>query len=298
MCQLLGISYNKPTCFNDIFNEFSKRGERNPDAWGLAYWTGDGCGPAVVREARAAHQSPLAAAIARSKTPATTVIAHVRAATTAGAWSKKATTNAHPFIFGVPMVGLKSRREWVFAHNGYVRIAALPLWRRVEGSTDSERFFAVLADKLAATKGGPHDTFDTIAGTAAFYAKSGRLNFLASDGETLYFHASHAAVSGGLYYMESATKGKKAVVVATRPLFTNAGWVPAVPGVLYAANAGKIVRKEKAVERNAKIVWFEPSLPKAPKAPKAQERHMSYIDYLEAETVPRQKALFNCGAND
>lgn len=266
MCQLLGVSYSKPTPFNRLFAEFRKRGEHNPHAWGVAYWVGDGRGPAVVREARAAHESPLAAALASSQIPAVTVVAHVRLGTTVGEGSLRSTANAHPFLFRV------NGRDWAGAHNGYLRGVA-PLERRPEGNTDSEAFFCRVADELEAA--GPGEETGVVAALAGEYARAGKLNFLLSDGERLFFFASHPASTGGLYFLEAGHRGVSAVVVATRPLFTGEGWREAEPGRLYVARSGRVVGSRAVRKAFYAVAQRAAGLPSG--------RHLSYIDYLEAE---------------
>lgn len=237
MCQLLGVSHEKPTPWNGLFAEFRKRGASNPHAWGAAWWAGDGRGPAVVREARPAHESPLAAALAAAETPAVAAVAHVRYGTTPGEGSLKATANAHPFLYRI------AGRDWAFAHNGWLRAVRPAPFRRPEGTTDSEEFFALLADALeaAAWKGVPPE--ETMAAEAARHARRGKLNFAASDGEALYFHAS---APGTLWWRPARGRGSAALVVATQPLFTEKGWLPAEPGTVYVARRGRLARKVRA----------------------------------------------------
>jgi len=276
MCQLLGISYSKPTPFNRLFAEFRKRGEHNPHAWGVAYWPSDGRGPAVVREARAAHESPLAAALASSQIPAVTVVAHVRFGTTAGEGSLRSTANAHPFLFRA------NGRDWAGAHNGYLRGVA-PLERRPEGTTDSEAFFCRVADELEIA--GPEEEARIVAELAGEYAGAGKLNFLLSDGERLFFFAGHPASAGGLYFLEAAHRGVRAVAVATKPLFTGEGWREAEPGRLYVARGGRVVESRAVRGAFRTVAWRAPGMPSG--------RHLSYIDYLEAALKEGRKAAVN-----
>ncbi|MGB9782613.1 MAG: class II glutamine amidotransferase [Moorellaceae bacterium] len=277
MCQLLGINFSEPRPFNRLFAEFRKRGESNPHAWGIAYWTGDGHGPAIIREARAAHESPLAAALASDPIPAVTVIGHVRLGTTSGEWSLRSTANAHPFLFRV------GETDWVGAHNGYVRRAE-PRFRRPEGTTDSEAFFCILADELEISK--PllvEDKMEVICRVAGKFTHSGKLNFLLSDGTYLFFSANHRAEAGGLYFRGVERSGQRALVVATRPLFTDRGWEKAEPGWLYVAKDGRVVKKRLIVPIfTGSAVLFREKQGVRPSV-EGVYRHRSYIDYLEEE---------------
>lgn len=291
MCQLLGVSFSEPKPFNKLFAEFRKRGESNPHAWGVAYWAGDGHGPAVIREARAANESPLAAALAAAPIPATVVVGHVRLGTTSGKWSLKSTANAHPFLFRVGEV------DWAGAHNGYIRRAA-PVLRRPEGTTDSEAFFCALADELETSKVKlTEEKMDVICRVAGKYKDSGKLNFLLSDGENLFFSANHPATVGGLYFREVKRSGQRALIVATRPLFTEEGWEEAEPGWLYVAKEGRVVKKRRIVpvfDGKTQLTMFaREEGPRAAVTPAGKRRYRSYIDYWEEQVAKKKAANYH-----
>lgn len=115
-------------------------------------------------------------------------IAHVRLATVGSVQRE----NTHPFL----------RDRWCFAHNGTIRdvdflsrsTSAARHGER-EGCTDSELFFAYLLSRLddAALSDQPADartdTVITEAVRAAIEREDfGALNFVLSDGQTLYIH--------------------------------------------------------------------------------------------------------------
>jgi len=214
--------------------------------------------------------------------PAVVVIGHVRFGTTSGEWSLRSTANAHPFLFRV------GETDWAGAHNGYVRRAE-PRFRRPEGTTDSEALFCVLADEMEAERPLTlEEKMDVVCRVAGGFAHSGKLNFLLSDGTHLFFSANHRAEAGGLYFREAERSGRRALVVATRPLFTDRGWEKAEPGWLYAARDGRVVRKRMVAPAFAGSAV----LPREKRGvkPFAEEvyRHRSYIDYLE-EQINRSK---------
>ena len=108
------------------------------------------------------------------------LIAHVRRGTV----GPVSFLNTHPF----------KRGRWVFAHNGtieeieYLRSLASPArLGEIEGTTDSEIFFAYLMTALDGVS--PEDEGATVARAVLELARRpsfGAINFLLSDGETLY----------------------------------------------------------------------------------------------------------------
>jgi glutamine amidotransferase len=110
MCELFGLTCNKPVGVGFTWRGFLARGFEHKNGWGVAFYP-DGFSACVIKEPKPSTDSPMAkflksANIVRSRI----VISHVRTASRGGV----AYYNTHPFVrelFG---------REWVFAHNGTI----------------------------------------------------------------------------------------------------------------------------------------------------------------------------------
>ncbi|KYH33241.1 hypothetical protein MOMUL_10250 [Moorella mulderi DSM 14980] len=218
------------------------------------------------------------------------VIGHVRLGTTSGKWSLRSTTNAHPFLFRV------GEADWAGAHNGYIRMGS-PTFRRPEGTTDSEAFFCAMADELETSKAKlTEEKMDAVCRVAGKYQNSGKLNFLLSDGENLFFSANHPAAAGGLYFREVKRSDQRALIVATRPLFTEEGWEEAKPGWLYVAREGRVVKKRRIVPafagKTQLTMFAREEEPRAAASQERKRRYRSYIDYWEEQVA--KKKVANC----
>ncbi|HEY6275847.1 MAG TPA: class II glutamine amidotransferase [Streptosporangiaceae bacterium] len=141
MCRLLGWSTQKPATLLDLIGEeslsrFTGLASLHSHGWGIA-WREGGQSVCYLKETGAADQSPMFLEIARTLR-ATAAILHLRHASPGLAVTS---TNTHPFIAD----GMG------FAHNGYIPSSARLLnlltdreRARLQGETDSERYFAVL----------------------------------------------------------------------------------------------------------------------------------------------------------
>jgi predicted glutamine amidotransferase len=236
MCELLGVSVVPAARLGIYFHEFRSRAADNREGWGLAWWSG---GEAVVRkEALAAHESEVAARLADDHPAREMFIAHVRAATV-GALTD---SNAHPFR--ARALG----RDWVFAHNGTV----LDLDRldsggfEPDGETDSEQAFHHLLTRIERRARGeavaslPDEVLaaEVLAAGRELSERDSRVNFLLSDGTTLYaYHDGHKT----LHVLEAhAPGGARRVVVASVPLTDEPGWRRLVPGEFLTVRAGRV----------------------------------------------------------
>lgn len=302
MCQLLGFSAEKPVGFSAVFREFRKRAAENPHAWGIALWSGDGRGPLVIRDPRPADKSPAAALLASKRVPGKTLIAHIRLGTTRGEGSLKTVTNAHPFCANI------DGEDWAFAHNGFVSGVYENFWYRPHGTTDSEKVFGMLVRELHLTKAlNREEKVKVIKRVAREHAGKGKLNFLLSDGEDLYFFSN---APGTLHYreMRNGKNGTRVVLVATRPI-GKGSWKPCETGTLYTAHKGIVVRQDhvtveeyapksrRQTESRAVLapafsedvsdwrLYEQMSWSEIRKVTKAfpRGRHKSYIDYIEEE---------------
>ena len=194
MCRLLGIVSSEPAEFRIVLREAPRSmaalSREHRDGWGLAVFAlpangGDGWrlhkGIACASEDEQFHRLAVGS---RGEL----LIAHIRQRTV----GHTSLENTHPFRSG----------RWVFAHNGTIKdvdfVRAGTSHARLEeirGQTDSELFFAFIMSRLDAA--GLADSPASLATDAVVtkVAKDARartdfgaLNFLLSDGETLYAH--------------------------------------------------------------------------------------------------------------
>jgi len=238
MCELFGLTCNKPVAISFTWRGFMARGSMHRDGWGVAFYP-DGLSACIIKEPRPSIDSPMvqflkSANIIHSKV----VISHVRTA------SRGDVTyyNTHPFVrelFG---------REWVFAHNGTI-IREMPRLRFYEpiGETDSERAFCLILGRLRmlGKEAGLHDKARLIEKVARILSGlSDKFNFLMSDGEYLFAFRSEM---GRLHYTvrvpphgaivkladedfevdlsDIKSEEEVATIVATRELTIGENWV-------------------------------------------------------------------------
>jgi glutamine amidotransferase len=244
MCQLLGMNCNVATDVMFSFTGFAERGGRTDhhgDGWGIAFFEDKGLRHFVDHQA--ASESPVAELIRRYPIKSRNVIAHIRKATQ-GAVTLE---NCHPFVREL------WGRYWVFAHNGDLKNFAPRLHGsfRPVGNTDSEQAFCWLLQELAKSHASvpsiPELTL-TLRELVPQISRHGTFNFLLSNGEALWAHAStqlyhvvrqHPFGSATLRdedvsinFAEHANPGDRVAVVVTAPLTTNEVWTPFVPGEL------------------------------------------------------------------
>lgn len=221
MCQILGISFKKPTSWNKAWDKFRQRAAQNPDGWGIAY--GDINGLAVVKQPDRADRSVLAAALGKIELPAPVMIGHVRLASRGSI----AITNTHPFFAHI------NRRDWAMVHNGsLVRYSLTP---GQHGQTDSEAFFLRLVKGLEVVDtNSPYDVAELIAGLALGAGKHGKLNIILTEGEHLYIHAN---VAGSLYQLQART----GVMFCSQPLTRQRGWKPVEVNRVHVFRTGEFI---------------------------------------------------------
>jgi predicted glutamine amidotransferase len=238
MCQLFALNCNVPTAVTFSFTGFSARGGRtgeHADGFGLAFHEGAGC-RVFIDEARASD-SALAEFLRRHPIRSRIALAHIRKATQ----GPVQIANCHPFVREW------RGRHWSFCHNGDLqgfepRLTGshLPV-----GQTDSERAFCWMLQELrrrVRTRGTPswQQVAPVIAELADGIARHGRFNFLLSDGQALYAHAStrlfwlqrqHPFATAQLVDEDLSLDlaaangpGDRMVIVATEPLTRNEPW--------------------------------------------------------------------------
>ena len=257
MCQIFALNSNTPSAVTFSFTGLSARGGvtgDHVDGFGLAFHDGRAC--RLFIDEQRASDAALADFLRRHPLRARTVLAHVRKATQGPVRLE----NCHPFVREW------QGRQWSFCHNGDLKGFAprlsgghLPV-----GDTDSERAFCWLLQGLrrhfgrpCARRPGPpwQQVAPVLAGLAAGVARLGTFNFLLSDGEVLYAHAStrlhalqrqHPFAAAHLVdhdlmldLAQANGPGDRMVLIATEPLTRNEPWRPFAPGELRVYAAGE-----------------------------------------------------------
>lgn len=236
MCQLLGMNCNTPTDVMFSFTGFAERGGRtdaHSDGWGVAFFEGKGLRHFVDHQA--ACDSPIADLIRHYPIKSRQVVAHIRKATQ----GEVSLENCHPFVREL------WGRYWVFAHNGNLDNYAPRLHAGFHpvGSTDSEKAFCWLMQELAKSHAGVPSVAEltlTLRELIPQIARHGTFNFLLSNGEALWAHAStqlyyvlrqHPFTTATLSdedvsinFADHARAGDRVAVVVTAPLTTNEVW--------------------------------------------------------------------------
>jgi predicted glutamine amidotransferase len=252
MCQLMGMNCNTPTDVTFSFSGFAQRGGRtadHADGWGIAFFEDRGLRHFVDHQPAA--DSPVAQLIRSYPIKSRNVIAHIRKATQ-GAVNLQ---NCHPFVREL------WGRYWVFAHNGDLKDFAPRLHGnfRPVGTTDSELAFCWLMQELAKSHAGVPSVEEltlTLRELVPQIARHGTFNFLLSNGEALWAHASTH-----LYYLERkhpfmpaeladedltvdfsahTTAQDRVAVVVTAPLTKNETWTAFEPFDLKVFVAGQL----------------------------------------------------------
>ncbi|RKT50339.1 glutamine amidotransferase [Azonexus fungiphilus] len=246
MCQLLGMNCNVPTdiCFS--FSGFQARGgatDVHSDGWGIAFFEDRGC--RVFLDPQPSASSPVAELVSRYPIRSMNVIAHIRKATQGSVRLE----NTHPFmreLWG---------RYWIFAHNGNLIDFAPALDGSFVpvGNTDSERAFCWLLQSLRQRFGDrrPDDAelFDVLHALTLSIAEHGEFNFLLSNGDCLFAHAStrlsyivrQAPFAEAhlkdqdltVDFREVTTENDRVAVIATLPLTDNETWTTMPAGSLW-----------------------------------------------------------------
>ncbi|EJE53989.1 putative glutamine amidotransferase [Acidovorax sp. CF316] len=236
MCQLLGMNCNTPTDVTFSFTGFAQRGGNtgdHADGWGIAFFEDRGLRHFV--DHLPAVDSPVAELIRRYPIKSRNVIAHIRKATQ-GLVSLQ---NCHPFVREL------WGRYWVFAHNGDLKDFRPRLHSHFHpvGDTDSEHAFCWIMQELAKSHASVPSIAEltlTLKELAARIAPHGTFNFLLSNGQALWAHAST-----NLYYIErkhpfseaqlsdedvridfatQTTASDRVAIIVTAPLTVNEDW--------------------------------------------------------------------------
>lgn len=191
MCELMGLSFERPVSADLSIRSFSARGEENADGWGLAWYPDRAA--ALVKEPIKWGSSRFARFLEDYPALRSPIyIAHVRYKTVGGAPSY---ADTHPFCRE------RDGREYCMAHNGTLEGAFwdLPTGRYCPlGVTDSERAFCHVLGQLD-RRGGHLDTpddWDWLHGLLNGMNAFGYLNVILSDGHRLFCYHDLTAWKG------------------------------------------------------------------------------------------------------
>ncbi len=250
MCQLLGMNSRLPASLTLSFSGFTQRGgctDHHADGWGIAFFGADGGAPGKgVRcfvDSESASTSPIAKMLCSYPIKSHNVVAHVRKATI----GEITLANSHPFVREL------WGRYWVFAHNGDLKDFAPSLHGSFHpvGNTDSELAFCWLLQELSKSHAGVPDVTEltrTLRELVPQIARHGTFNFLLSNGQAMWAHASTK-----LHYLvrqhpfcevqlkdedvsvdlsELNGPDDRLAIVVTEPLTTNEAWTAFAPGEL------------------------------------------------------------------
>ncbi len=241
MCQLLGLNANTPTDLMFSFTGFASRAVEHKDGFGIAFF--EGAGVRLMVDAQSAQTSPIAAMVRRYPIHSENIVAHIRKATQGGV----TLANTHPFVREL------WGRYWVFAHNGDLECFFPRLHGafRPVGETDSERAFCWLMQELAKAHASVPTTAEltaTLRELAPIAAAHGTFNFILSNGQALWAHAStrlfytvrqHPFRRASLQdedltvnFAEHTSSGDRVAVIVTEPLTRDEAWSGFAPGEL------------------------------------------------------------------
>ncbi len=264
MCELFAMSSRKPATVTLSLQALAEHGGKtgpHMDGWGIAYYHDNYA--RLIKDSKAASGSDWVRFVESRSLRSTTVIAHLRNATQ----GEIALWNTHPFEREL------GGHTHVFAHNGTLGgiedDARFALGRhRPVGTTDSEHAFCALLDRLEEMwlfdddPPALSDRLDAVAGFADELRSLGAANFIYSDGEYLFAHASIREHDDGRIgppglqmlrrvcnESETAIHGEgvtitspeqEVLMLASVPL-TNEQWTPLPEGELVVLDDGRMV---------------------------------------------------------
>lgn len=255
MCELMGMSFDRPISADFSIRAFALRDMENAHGWGLAWYPDQSL--AVVKEPLEWRQSSFTQFLENYHgLNSRLYIAHVRHQTTGGPPTR---ADTHPFSREL------AAREYCFAHNGTLAdFHELPLGRfRPLGGTDSEHVFCYLLEQLAKRNDLLNDepSWRWLHQQLTELNRRGKLNCLLSDGKRLFGYHDAAGwkglslrklriAEGQARHLEDATVEinmqniehqafNHGYVIATCPL-SAAGWQSFFPGELIVLDGGPL----------------------------------------------------------
>lgn len=256
MCQLLGMNCNTPTDIVFSFEGFRLRGgltDKHADGFGIGFFEQKGV--RLFHDDKPSAHSPVADLIKAYQIKSENVIAHIRRATQGSV----ELANTHPFMR--EMWG----EYWLFAHNGHLQdfFPKAGDFYRAVGSTDSERAFCFILERLRqrfASKPPAEELFAALAELVAHVRSHGIFNFMLSNGDMLFAHAStllHYIVRQAPFgearlvdddvavdFSAVTTPDDRVAVIATLPLTGNESWKQLAVNELLAFYKGAVVLRD------------------------------------------------------
>ena len=256
MCQLLGMNCNTPTDIVFSFEGFRRRGgltDHHADGFGIGFFEGKGV--RLFHDDKPSADSPVADLVKAYQIKSENVIAHIRKATQ----GQTSLANTHPFMR--EMWG----EYWLFAHNGHLKnfFPTQGGFYRAVGNTDSERAFCYILELLRNRFPERPDEaalFAALAELTAEIRQYGLFNFMLSNGDYLFAHAStllhyivRKAPFGEAHLLDDdvkvdfaavTTPNDKVAVIATLPLTVNEQWSQLAVNELVMFHEGDIVRRD------------------------------------------------------
>ncbi|UCF79459.1 MAG: class II glutamine amidotransferase [Candidatus Eiseniibacteriota bacterium] len=250
-CELMGFSFSEDVPAGQLLSAFSCRGEKNPDGWGVAFYSDNSV--TLFKEAADASKSALAEFLrSYDALDGRLLVAHVRDATVGG----QSHQNTHPFAREL------GGKEYTLAHNGTLEDFKdkLPLSGiKPLGTTDSEHILCYLLGRIQKKGVGDWNTesFEWLKGELDSINQTGTLNCLFSDGTYLFsyhdkegynelHHLKRVPPHGKVFFKDLSREVELSgmypesavgVIVATRPL-TDEQWVEFLPGQLLVFKDG------------------------------------------------------------
>lgn len=255
MCELLALSFNKKVNAQISFTGFRKRGNKNPDGWGFAFYPDKAA--QIFKEPKNAADSKLSDFIRNYPwIESNTFIAHVRRASK----GSKKFCNAHPFsreLFG---------REYIFAHNGTLENfeeLSLKNFKPI-GETDSEHAFCYILSNIKEKEIRIWDrrNLNWLKSLLSEINELGSFNCIMSDGVYLFCYRDISGYNGlkclrreppfdrikladedfEINLMEHKSPEQKGYIIATSKL-TDERWKNFEPGSLMVFKSGEIIYK-------------------------------------------------------
>lgn len=190
MCELLGMSSNRPATLNLSLTKLAEHGGPPTlikDGWGVGYY--EGADVRLIKDAAPANDSDWVRFLRDHGFHSQIVIAHIRKAT----MGERAYRNVQPFAREL------GGRMHLFAHNGWLPgIFDAPRFRTSRyspvGETDSEQAFCALLERMRDVWLRPGDLppiearLSTVSSFAEELRSLGPANFLYSDGDAMFAH--------------------------------------------------------------------------------------------------------------
>jgi glutamine amidotransferase len=231
MCELFGYSCESAGRADALLRNFAGHAVRNPHGWGIACY--DKGELTLKKKPETALGSPDYARAA-GEAEGGIIISHIRHASCGEVHER----NCHPFI------GTLNGRQWTFAHNGH--IDGICLHPHCGGETDSEAVFHMLLDSIAARGDaftGIVKCVDSLFNEYEF-GREVRLNFLLSDGETIYAFNHHPEKT--MYLADRRTAGGSSLIVATQVL-DDSLWKPLPEDRVIVVRQGRLVARSEKI---------------------------------------------------